>query len=213
MTAWARVLVPPALMLAGLTAAGLLLRHFGLDAAVAQAGERGPAMFALLGGAACAVGVPRQMVAYAGGLAFGFWPGMALALVAEIAGCAVDFWWARLLARRWAKRYLWRWAWVGRVERLLVANAFSATLTLRLLPIGSNIALNLLAGVSAVAAGPFLVASALGYVPQTVVFALMGGGLRVSQASQTALGVGLLLASVALGIVLMRRRVAGAAVG
>jgi uncharacterized membrane protein YdjX (TVP38/TMEM64 family) len=193
-------------MLVGLTLAGLLLRRLGLDEAIARAGERGPVVFTTLAALACAVGVPRQVVAYAGGLAFGIWPGVALAMVAELAGCAADFWWARLLARRWAVRYLWRWAWIARLERFLVANAFSATLTLRLLPVGSNIALNLLAGVSAVSAVPFLAASALGYVPQTVVFALAGGGMRMSQWLTMGLGAALLLLSVGLGIVLMRRR-------
>lgn len=200
----------PALLLVGLVAAGVLLRALGLEGAIAHAGERGPWVFAGLGAVACAVGVPRQVVAYAGGLAFGFWPGVALAMVAELVGCAVDFWWARFAARHWAARFLARSAARGgrlaRLERFLVANAFSATLTLRLLPVGSNIVLNLLAGVSSVAAVPFLAASAVGYVPQTVVFALLGGGVRVSQGLQMGLAVALLAASVGLGIVLMRRR-------
>ena len=87
-----------------------------------------------------------------------------------------------------------------------MANAFSATLTLRLLPVGSNIALNLLAGVSGVAAAPFLAASVLGYVPQTVVFALLGGGVRVSEGAQVALAAGLMVFSVAFGVMLLRRR-------
>ena len=58
----------------------------------------------------------------------------------------------------------------------------AATLTLRLLPVGSNMLLNLVAGVSERARqAPFMAASAIGYLPQTVVFALLGGGVRVSQ--------------------------------
>ena len=206
MTRWLRLAARPALLLAGLAAAGLLLRWVGLDGVVARAGEQGPAVFVALGAAACTVGVPRQVVAYAGGLAFGFWPGSALALVAEALGCAADFFWARLVARRWAQAWLARGGRVARLERFLVSNAFSATLTLRLLPVGSNIALNLLAGVSGVAAAPFLLASVLGYVPQTAVFALLGGGVRVSDGLRMGLAAGLMAASVALGIALMRRR-------
>ncbi len=206
MTRWLRLAARPALLLAGLAAAGLLLRWVGLDGVVARAGEQGPAVFVALGAVACTVGVPRQVVAYAGGLAFGFWPGSALALVAEALGCAADFFWARLVARRWAQAWLARGGRVARLERFLVSNAFSATLTLRLLPVGSNIALNLLAGVSGVAAAPFLLASVLGYVPQTAVFALLGGGVRVSDGLRMGLAAGLMAASVALGIALMRRR-------
>ena len=203
-----RVAAQPALLLFGLIVAGLALRGLGLDAGIAAAGQNGPTAFLIVATAACTVGIPRQVVAYSGGLAFGFWVGAALALVAETVGCAADLFWARLVARAWAARWLAR-AGGGRVARLhrfLVANAFTATLTLRLLPVGNNLLLNLLAGVSSVAAGPFLLASMLGYVPQTVVFALLGGGLRVSQGAQVALAIGLFAVSIALGLVLLRRR-------
>ena len=198
----------PALLMLGLVAAGLALRGLGLDARVAAAGEGGALAFVALGTLACAVAVPRQVVAYAGGLAFGFWPGAALALAAEVLGCTANFFWARLAARRWAERWLQRAA-GGRLDRLnrfLAAQAFTATLTLRLLPVGSNILLNLLAGVSGVLAGRFLLASALGYIPQTAVFALLGGGVQVSAAAQVALAAALFAASIGLGLLLLRRR-------
>lgn len=201
------VAVRPALLLLGLVSAGLALRHLGLDAEIVAAGQHGPLAFVGLGAAACALGVPRQVVAYSGGLAFGFWPGATLALLAEVLGCIGNFYWARWAARAWTARLLARGG--GRLERLsrfLGANAFAATLTLRLLPVGSNLLLNLLAGVSGVAAGPFLAASALGYVPQTAVFALLGGGVRVSQGAQIAVAAVLLALSVALGLALARRR-------
>jgi len=202
-----RAMARPTLLFLGLIVTGLTLRGLGLNAGIEAAGRNGPVAFLAAGAAACAVGVPRQVVAYSGGLAFGFWPGAALALVAETLGCAADLFWARLAARSWAAHWLTR-AGGGRLDRLhrfLVANAF-ATLTMRLLPVGSNLVLNLLAGVSNVAAGPFLLASVLGYVPQTAVFALLGGGVRVSQGAQVALAAALLAASTALGLLLLRRR-------
>lgn len=198
----------PALLFLGLIIAGAALRGLGLDAKVEAMGQNGPVAFIGIAAVACAVGVPRQVVAYSGGLAFGFWSGAALALVAEALGCAADLFWARLIAREWAARWLAR-AGGGRLDRLnrfLVANAFTATLTLRLLPVGNNLLLNLLAGVSSVAAGPFLLASVLGYIPQTAVFALLGGGVRVSQGAQVALAVAMFAASIALGLMLLRRR-------
>lgn len=198
----------PTLLLAGLLGGGLLLRELGLDAGIEAAGRNGPWAFMGVAAAACAVGVPRQVIAYAGGLAFGFWPGGALALAAEALGCTISFLWARTVARAWAARWLAR-AGGGRLDRLnrfLVANTFTATLTLRLLPVGNNLVLTLLAGVSSVAAGPFLLASVLGYVPQTAVFALLGGGVRVSQSAQVALAVALFVLSIALGLWLLRRR-------
>lgn len=211
MRGWAGLLWRPALMVAGLALAGVVMQRVGLDGVIGEAaGKQGAALFVVVATLACSLGVPRQGVAYAGGLAFGFWPGVGLALLAEMGGCAADFWWARLLGRQWAARWLAREGRVGarvaRVERFLVANAFSATLTLRLLPVGSNMILNLLAGVSSVAAAPFLAASVLGYLPQTVVFALLGGGVRVDGGVQMGMAAGLMVVSVLLGVVLMRRR-------
>ena len=195
----------PALLLLGVAAAGFALQRLGLGALVARAGEQGPFAFVLACGLFCAVGFPRQLVATAAGLAWGFWAGAPLALAAMMVGCAIDFWWTRLLARRWAARFL-AGGRMARLDRFLQANPFRATLTIRLLPLGNNVATNLLAGISGIAATPFLLASALGYVPQTIVFALLGGGVRVSGPAQMALAAALLAASVALGIALLRRR-------
>jgi uncharacterized membrane protein YdjX (TVP38/TMEM64 family) len=205
-----RLLWKPAIMLLAFAAVALALRESGFDprAAMASAGSHGPAVFVIAGALACAAAVPRQVVALAGGYAFGFWPGVALTLVAEIVGCAIDFFWARLLGRQAALNFL-QGRGGGRLDRLdrfLTGRAFTATLTLRLLPVGSNVLLNLAAGVSGVAAGPFLVASAIGYVPQTVVFALAGAGAGLSNGVQLALAAALLLVSVGLGVLLLRRR-------
>lgn len=206
MTRWMRFAWRPALLVAGLVGAGLLLRGaaFGVFDGL---GRHGPIAFVFAGALACAVGVPRQAVAYAGGLVWGFLPGALLGLAAQVLGCAATLAWSRLVARRWAAQWLRRRA-AGRIARLdafLARNPFTATLTLRLLPVGSNLVLNLAAGVSAVPAGPFVAASALGYLPQTAVFALLGGGVRVERALQVALAVALFALSLALGTALLRR--------
>ncbi len=210
MTLRAAPLARPLFLLAGLLAAGLAVRQIpGLSPQallgrwVTGHGPLGALAFVAGGGALCALGLPRQAVAFAGGLALGAWPGAALSLLAMLAGCALDFAWARVLARDWARRRLrGRWA---RLDAFLAANPFTATLTLRLLPVGSNVALNLLAGTSGVAFAPFLAASALGYLPQTAVFALLGAGTRVDRTAQLWLGMALFAASAALGLGLLRR--------
>ena len=210
MTNAVRLLWKPVVMLLAFGLVAVVLRSGGFDprAAMASAGSHGPLMFVAVGSLACAAAVPRQIVALAGGYAFGFWQGAALALFAEVVGCAIDFAWARLLGRRAALGFLARRA-GGRLERLdrfLTGRAFTATLTLRLLPVGSNVLLNLVAGVSGVATAPFLLASAIGYVPQTVVFALAGAGAGLSSGVQFGLAALLLLVSVGLGVVLLRRQ-------
>jgi uncharacterized membrane protein YdjX (TVP38/TMEM64 family) len=200
----------PAVLLGGLLAAGVAVRLLpggGPAGWLNDVGGLPPALaggaFVLLGAGLCALGVPRQVVGYAGGYLFGLWGGVGLALAAQVVGCAANFAWARALGRAWARQRL-----AGRLARLdarLSANPFVTTLMLRLLPVGNNLLLNLAAGVSGIAAAPFFAASALGYIPQTAVFALVGAGVRIGRGAEVTLGVALFVASAALGGLLLRR--------
>lgn len=209
-----------AVLAAGLAAAGLLLRSIGfapgtgwVDEWVLGQGLLGDAVFVAMGAAATAAGAPRQGVAFLAGYAFGTVEGTALSLLAQVVGCAVSYGWARAVGRRWAERRL-----AGRfghrlrpLRDVLAGSPFNATLALRLLPVGNNLALNLLAGMAAIRFVPFLLASAIGYLPQTVIFALLGKGIRVDGAWQLAVAVGLFAISAALGYMLLRRHRAGQA--
>ena len=202
----------------GLAAGGLLLRSLGaapgtawVDEYVLGQGLLGDVIFVLLGAALTAVGVPRQSLAFLGGYAFGAVEGTALSMAAQMLGCAGAYAWARAIGRPWAEARL-----AGRfghrlrpMRDVLLGSPFGTTLALRLLPIGNNLAVNLLAGMAAVPAFAFLAASALGYVPQTVIFALLGKGIRVDGAWQMALAVGLFVVSALIGLWLVQRHRAG----
>ena len=166
----------------------------------------------LVGAIACAVGVPRQVIAFAGGFAHGVWRGTLLALAAQLLGCLADLLWARLVARDWVRRRLeGRFgAALSRLDAFLAAHPFSATLTLRLLPVGNNLLFNLLAGAFGMSATAFIAASAIGYVPQTLVFVLLGTGVRIGHWIEVALALATFGASLAIGMVLLRRTRAGA---
>ncbi len=209
-----RALAKLAIMIAGLVGAGLLLRMLGaapgtdwVDQHIRDDGLRGEAVFLLIGVALTAAGAPRQGIAFLAGYAFGALIGTALALIAQLGGCAVAFAWARLIGRGWAERRLaGRFGHRLRPLRDQLAGApFSATLALRLLPIGNNLALNLLAGMSGIAVLPFLAASALGYLPQTIIFALLGKGIRVDGVWQLSLAAVLLAGSIAIGFWLLKQ--------
>jgi uncharacterized membrane protein YdjX (TVP38/TMEM64 family) len=209
-----------AVMAAGLVAAGLLLRSIGfapgtgwVDRWVLGQGLLGDVVFVAMGAAVTAAGAPRQGVAFLGGYAFGVVEGTLLSLAAQVVGCAASYGWARAVGRGWAERRL-----AGRfghrlrpLRDILAGSPFNATLALRLLPVGNNLALNLLAGMAAIGLVPFLAASAIGYLPQTVVFALLGKGVRVDGAWQLALAVALFVVSAAIGFLLLRRHRAGQA--
>ena len=119
-------------------------------------------------------------------------------------GCLASFGWARALGRRWAARRIR--GRLARADRFLAANPFVSTLVLRLLPVGNSLALNLLAGVSAVPALPFLAASVIGFIPQTIIFALLGGGIRVARGWQIGIAAGLFVSSALGGLWLLRRQ-------
>lgn len=207
-------LVRPALlrsvaMMAGVALAGWLLLALpgGPGAFVSDLGKHGAVAFVIGSAVLCAVGFPRQVVAYAGAFAFGLLPGIGLALAAQVIGCTLDVAWARLVGREWARGAMQR-RFSGRLARLdafLSANPFSATLMLRLLPVGNNLALNLIAGISGIPIASFIGASAIGYVPQTLAFALVASGTRIEHGVQLALGVALFAISAILGALLLKR--------
>jgi uncharacterized membrane protein YdjX (TVP38/TMEM64 family) len=192
-------------LLVVLLGAALLLRHSGSGFLhTVRPGVGGAALLIVAGGAMVAGGLPRVMLALAGGYAFGAVAGSAIALIGQMLGCALDYAASHGLAAGLAQRVLARPS-AARMKRLLVAHPFSTTLTLRLLPVGNNVVLNVLAGASRIRPGAFFAATLLGYIPQTIVFALLGSGTQVGKAAQLAIGVALFGCSAVLGVVLYRR--------
>jgi uncharacterized membrane protein YdjX (TVP38/TMEM64 family) len=215
-----RTYLPGLVFLATLVAAGyviesgllseLLSKHW-IDEQVRGKGVPGEILFVAVGGVLTALAVPRHIVSFLGGYAFGLGLGTALALLATEIGCALDFFYARfvgrpLLARRFGAR-------VRRIDEFLAANPFSMTLLIRLLPVGNNCATSLCAGVSSVRARPFLSGSLFGYLPQTLVFALAGSGVEMGGSTRIGLAVLFFVASGAIGIWLYRRYRRGHSLG
>jgi len=196
--AWAK----PLLLLLGVAALAVGVRMLSGGHLAGFAGRHDPAgigIFVLLAAAACAFGLPRQLVASVASISYGLWGGIGVALLAQLLGCAADFFWARFIGHEWAQRRI-----SGRLARInsfLTAHPGSTTLMLRLFPVGNNLILNLVAGVSTIPPVPFLAASLLGYVPQTVVFALVGTGRSI----QLWLGAVLFIISTLVGLWLAKR--------
>lgn len=187
---------------------GVLSERF-VEAEIAGRGATGYALFVAIGALATAIGFPRQVIAFLGGHAFGTAAGSALALVATLAGCAATFTYARVFARSVvAKRFGER---VRQFDEFLGLHPFQMTMIVRLLPVGNNAVTSLLGGVSRVRALPFLAGSAVGYLPQTLAFALAGGGTKLAPAIEIALAVVLFAASALLGVALYRKHRHGTA--
>jgi uncharacterized membrane protein YdjX (TVP38/TMEM64 family) len=190
---------------------GLLLKGAGLehlferdwiDANVRGNGLRGYAVFVAAGTLMTGIGLPRQVVAFFGGYAFGLLLGLLLGAVAALGGCVLAFYYARLFGRGLVRRLFPEK--LQRFDDFVRGHSFSMTLIMRLLPVGSNLATNLIAGVSRIHKPGFFAGSFVGYLPQTLVFALAGSGLTVGSHWQIGLSIVLLIVSGLLGIRLYR---------
>jgi len=216
----ARALFKGLFILAALVFAGFIVRMTQMDVAFNEAwidsdirgnGLTGELIFVAVGAAFAAIGLPRQIVSFMGGYAFGFLPGTGLALAATACGCVLTFTYARVLGRDFVKaRFANR---IRRVDEFLSENPFSMTLLIRFLPAGSNLVTSLAAGVSSVSAVAFISGSTLGFIPQTAVFALAGSGTTVDDVYKIGLSVVLFVISAALGYYLYRKFRHGKSIG
>jgi uncharacterized membrane protein YdjX (TVP38/TMEM64 family) len=207
-----RVIARGLALIVSLMALGWLLEqtHFGtaiderwIDREVRDEGVAGELLFVATGALLVATGLPRQLISFLGGYAFGFGFGASLALAATVFGCMITFHYARWFGRGPVRRHFARR--IRRIDEFLHDHPFSMTLLIRLLPVGGNFVTNLAAGVSSVRGPPFFAASALGYVPQTAVFALVGSGITIDPALRIGLAGVLFVCSTMLGVWLYRR--------
>lgn len=199
------VMLSLALLGWGLKSSGLgdMLDTHWVDAEIRGRGLTGEMIFLALASVVVAIGLPRQAICFLAGYAFGLGGGIVWGSLASLFGCAACFLYARLLGRdlvmhRFAQR-------VRRVDEFLQDNPFTMTVLIRFLPVGSNLLTNLVAGVSSVRGVPFLAGSLLGYLPQTVVFVLLGSGIQVDPFLRVSLSVVLFVASAILGVALYKR--------
>lgn len=186
-------------MLLGLGLAVYLARTVGLGTMledtkwfndhVLGSGPLSVVIFLAVGAAFTAVGLPRQLVSFLGGFAFGAFSGTLLATLGSGLGCALAANYARMGGRELVERKLGHRT--QRVNRFLRHEPFNTALAIRLFPLGSNLITNLAAGISSIPLMPFILGSTLGYIPQNFIFALFGAGMKRESTMGIALSVGM----------------------
>jgi uncharacterized membrane protein YdjX (TVP38/TMEM64 family) len=174
-----------------------------IDARVRGHGVNGTLLFLLMGGLFTAIGLPRQIIAFLGGYAFSVGLGTLLGALAALLGCMLSFSYARFFGRGLLRARLGERA--GRFDRFIHDHPFSMTVLVRLLPVGSNLLTNLAAGISGIRPWHFYSGTLLGYLPQTLVFALVGSGVHIAPTLKLGLAIGLFVVSGAIGAWLYRR--------
>lgn len=170
-----------------------------------SAGVKGVILFLLAGTLSTSVGLPRQLLAFIGGLAYGVGIGLLLSLIGAIGGCFLTAtisrrYFAEMVSSRFPKP-------IAALNRLTRCDLFLKILVLRLQPLGTNLISNVCIGFTDASLPKFLAASAAGYVPQMLVFNLLGSGVRVDSQSQLLLSGVLLVLSILIGLVLYKRHV------
>ena len=156
-------------------------------------------------GAACLMCIagPRQLISFAGGYAFGAVVGTILATLGVTLGCALAFSLARWGGQRFVeRRYGER---LRRFNTFLARNPFWLAVLLRLFPSGNNLLFSVAAGVSRIPALPFFLGSCLGYIPQNLIFSLLGSGARVDPVWRFGVGGALFVVSGFLAWLLYQR--------
>ena len=169
-----------------------------IDAHVKNQGLIGIAYFILFCTVTTGAGLPRQLAAFLGGYAFGITNGALLATFGATLGCIVSFYFARLLAKSFiSKKFPKK---IKGINQFLQHKAFTKTIIIRLLPIGSNLATNLVVGVTHTKGSHFIAGSFIGYLPQMIIFAIAGSGVEVLSWWKIALSVLLFIISSLLSI-------------
>ncbi len=182
---------------------GNSLNEAWIDARIRGHGFNGALLFLLMGGMFTAIGLPRQVIAFLGGYAFSVGLGTLLGALAALVGCMLSFSYARLFGKGLLRARLGERA--SRFDHFIHDHPFSMTVLVRLLPVGSNLLTNLAAGISSIRPASFFAGTFLGYLPQTLVFALVGSGVHIAPTIKISLAIGLFLVSGVIGAWLYRR--------
>lgn len=166
------------LIVTGLAAAWALVALYGtpdldrLQTTVRGTGPWAPVAFVVGYASLTLLPTPRNVLTVLGAALFGLPVGIGLAWASALLGAVVAFGIGRLLGRD-AAEHLTR----GRLERmsaLLRDHGVGSVLTARLIPVLPFTAINYACGILGVRLSHFVIGSAIGTVPGTLVYAALG---------------------------------------
>ncbi|MCR8577638.1 TVP38/TMEM64 family protein [Streptomyces sp. Isolate_219] len=168
----------------------------------------GPAallVFALAYGGCTTAFVPRPVLNLAAGALFGSQAGLAAALAGTVLGAGLAFGLGRLLGQD-ALRPLLRARWLTAADRQLSEHGFRSMLALRLFPGLPFCATNYCAAVSRMGWFPFLLATALGSIPNTAAYAVAGARASTPTSPVFLLALGFIAISALGGLMVAWRK-------
>jgi uncharacterized membrane protein YdjX (TVP38/TMEM64 family) len=137
----------------------------------------------------------------AGGFLFGSLWGPLYVNIGATTGATLAFLAARYLFRQWVERKFGDR--LGPIQDGFAKNAFSYLLTLRLIPFFPFFLVNLLSGLTRVKVNTYVVATAVGIIPGSVVYTFAGRQLGTINALSELVSPRLLLAFSLLGLLML----------
>lgn len=174
-----------------------------MDMYIRQYGVVGMVVFLFLCTLLSSFFVPRQVLSAVGGYVYGTCLGTFIVTIGVSLGCFLTFLYSRFLLQEFVqKKGAHRVAWL---EHLFSKHPFGMAMSLRFIPVGSNVFLNMLAGVTKMPVMAFTLGSAIGYIPQNLVTALLGSGLRADPWVKSSLAGLIYVLGIIVGIWLFRK--------
>jgi uncharacterized membrane protein YdjX (TVP38/TMEM64 family) len=149
------------------------------------------------------IGLPRQVAAFSCGYIFGITYGTLIATLAATIGCMLTLFFAKLFFRQKVlDTYPEK---LNSVSAFFSTHTFSKALIIRLLPAGSNFLTNILAGIANIKFIPYVTGTCAGFIPQMLIFSLLGAGVKVGEQQQILLSLFLLIVALIFGYLLYRK--------
>jgi uncharacterized membrane protein YdjX (TVP38/TMEM64 family) len=157
------------------------------------------ALFVLTYVAVTGLSLPGAVIlTLAGGFLFGFVWGTLFVNLGATTGATLAFLASRYLLSDWVERKFGKW--LGPVQQGFTNNAFSYLLTLRLIPLFPFFVVNLVSGLTRMNVGTYVVATALGIIPGSFVYAYAGRQLGTINSLKDIASPGVIGAFVLLGL-------------
>jgi uncharacterized membrane protein YdjX (TVP38/TMEM64 family) len=146
--------------------------------------------------------LPSFVIAAANGMVFGIFWGSVISWTGGMAGALLNFWLARKLGYAFVQKWTKKEGILKRIDEIGGKSGFSLILIARLLPMVSFDAISLLAGLSSIRIGAFLLATGIGQIPGTLLYVMLGHDLANMHTYQTRLW---LISGVLIGFILFTK--------
>ena len=173
-----------------------------LRARVAGAGTAGAVLYALAYATLTLTPVPKNALSAAAGVVFGFTTGMVVVWSGAVTGALVAFGLARWLGRGRGQLTGGR---LQRLNALLEQRGLMGALLVRLVPVLPFTVVNYGSGFTSLRVSHYVLGTAVGIIPGSVVFVAVGAGATgIPTSTANVLAVAAVL--IVVGTVLLRRR-------